>query len=341
MKVVAVKESIGTVLCHDLTQIVPDVFKGPAFRKGHIIREDDIPRLLDMGKEHLYVFEMQDGLLHENDAARRIAAAAGGYGLFFSEPKEGKIDFVTQTSGLLKVNVAALNVINESEEIVLVTLHSNQPVREGRIVAGTRIIPLIIDETKIERIESICASSGAVIEIKPLRTLKAGIITTGSEVFHGRIKDGFGPVVKKKLEDMECPVMQQIFVSDSVERIAGAVHRLIADGAELIVVTGGMSVDPDDVTPAGLRAAGVEVITYGAPVLPGAMFMLGYIGKIPVMGLPGCVMYHKTTVFDLVLPRILTGERLTRADIACLAHGGLCTVCATCRYPDCSFGKGA
>lgn len=339
MKIVPVREAVGSILCHDLTQIVPGEFKGPAFRKGHILREEDIPRLLDMGKEHIYVLEMHSGLLHENDAAIRIAHAASGKGIGLSDPKEGKVDLVAREDGLLKVNVQALYEVNEVEETVLVTLHTDQTVKKGKIVGGTRIIPLIIEEEKIERLEDICRRSAPLIEIKPLRPLTVGIVTTGSEVYHGRIEDRFGPVVIGKFERLGCRVLGQHLVSDRVDLIVKAIERLLDDGAEMICVTGGMSVDPDDVTPAGIRAAGGRVVTYGAPVLPGAMFMLAYIGQVPVLGLPGCVMYHETSIFDLILPRILAGEELDRRDFIGLAHGGLCALCAECRYPNCSFGK--
>jgi molybdenum cofactor synthesis domain-containing protein len=339
MKMVPVREAAGSILCHDLTQIIPGEFKGPAFRKGHILREEDIPKLLDMGKEHIYVWEMHPGLLHENEAAERIARAAAGSGLRLSGPEEGKIDLVAEQDGLLKINVSALYEVNECAEAVLVTLHTNQPVEKGRVVGGTRIIPLVIEKEKIERIEEICRGSAPLIEIKPLRPLKVGIVTTGSEVYSGRIQDRFGPVVIRKLEELGCLVLGNTLVSDRVELIVEAIKEFLAEGAEMICANGGMSVDPDDVTPAGIRAAGGHVVTYGAPVLPGAMFMLAYIGKVPVLGLPGCVMYHQTSIFDLVLPRILAGDEISRPDIIKLAHGGLCAFCEQCRHPNCGFGK--
>lgn len=341
MKKVPVHEAAGSILCHDLTQIVPGEFKGPAFKKGHILREEDIPRLLDMGKEHIYVWEMHPGLLHENEAAVRIARAAAGSGIRLSGPKEGKIDLVAEEDGLLKVNAPALYEINEAAEAVLVTLHSNQAVEKGRVVGGTRIIPLVIEEEKIGRIEDICRKNAPLIEIKPLRPISVGIVTTGSEVYTGRIEDRFGPVVVAKLENMGCRVIGKTLVSDRVEFIVKAIEKFLGDGAGMICVTGGMSVDPDDVTPAGIRAAGGRVVTYGAPVLPGAMFMLAYIGRVPVLGLPGCVMYHRTSIFDLVLPRILADEEINHKEIVKLAHGGLCAHCEQCRYPNCGFGKSA
>lgn len=340
MKSVPVREALGMVLCHDLTRIVPGGFKGAAFRKGHIIQREDIRQLLDMGKEHIYVLDLQDGMIHEDAAAIRIATAAAGQGIRLSGPGEGKVDLIAERDGLLKIDVETLYEVNAMEEVMLATLHSNQLVGSGKTVAGTRIIPLVIDESPIKRIEQLCRENAPLVQVLPLTPFETGIITTGSEVYHGRIKDQFGPVVRRKLEELGCPVLGQILVSDQVENIVKAIGDYLNKGARMITITGGMSVDPDDVTPAGIRAAGGRVVTYGAPVLPGAMFMLAYLGDVPVLGLPGCVMYHRTSIFDLVLPRILAGEELSRKDFIELAHGGLCVHCSECRYPDCGFGKG-
>lgn len=341
MRKVMVQEALGMVLCHDVTRIVPGRCKGPAFRKGHIVTREDIPRLLDMGKEHLFVWEIDDRMLHENDAAGRIAHAAAGPGIRRGLPCEGKVELIAEYPGLLKINTEAIFEINCEEEIVFATIHSNQAVPAGKVVAGTRVIPLVIDTEKVAGSVAICRRSAPVIAIKPLRGRDTGLITTGSEVYHGRIEDQFGPVVMRKLEKFGCRVLGQSFVADRVEMIVQAIRTFLADGAEMITITGGMSVDPDDVTPAGIRAAGGRVTTYGAPVLPGAMFMLAEIGDVPILGLPGCVMYHQSSIFDLVLPRILADEKLTRSDFARLAHGGLCVHCEICRFPNCSFGKGA
>ena len=340
MKTISVHEAEGAVLCHDITEIIHDKFKGRAFKKGHIITREDIPKLLDLGKEHIYVWELDAHTLHENDAAIRLASAATGPGCILTEPVEGKVELRAETPGLLKINIAALDEINDIEQIVLASIHSNQLVPAGKVMAGCRVVPLVIDAEKIERVENIGRLNFPVFEIKPIRHLKIGIVTTGSEVYHGRIQDQFGPVLDKKITDLGSIVLRRIFVDDKIAMISQAIQTLIQEGAEMVITTGGMSVDPDDVTPAGIRAACGRIVAYGAPVLPGSMFMLAYIGNIPVLGLPGCVMYHKTTIFDLVIPRILAGEELTRKDITRLAHGGLCSVCDPCRYPNCSFGKG-
>ena len=339
MKEIPVQEAVGRVLFHDITRIVPGEFEGRAFKKGHVIEAEDVPKLLNLGKDNIYILDLEEGFVHENESAVRIAQAAVGEGIQFSEPVEGKVTMTAVSRGLLKVNVEALERINAIDEIVLATLHTNQQVLAGKQIAGTRIIPLFTGEDKILQVEAICREHYPVISVKPLRSLKVGLVTTGNEVFHGRIEDKFGPVVREKFEKLGSTVLRQILVSDDVPMTVQAIHDLIDEGAEMVVATGGMSVDPDDRTPASIRAAGGKVVSYGSPTFPGAMFMLAYIGAVPVIGLPGCAMYRKATVFDLLVPRILAGETVTRADITGLGHGGFCSGCTECRYPDCGFGK--
>lgn len=340
MKVVSVYQAEGMVLCHDITEIVPGKFKGKAFKKGHVIRKEDIPKLLTIGKEKIYVWEVSEKTLHENDAALRLAKAVAGSGVVLAEPSEGKVEIKAGISGLLKVNSAALERINDIDQLAVATLHANQVVEAGKKLAGCKVIPLVIELEKIKNAEQLCAACYPVVEVKPLQSCKVGIVTTGSEIYHGRIQDCFGPVLTEKFGHLGSSILQQIIVTDDIDMIADAIHRLLDAGAEMIVTTGGMSVDPDDVTPAAIRAAGGEFALYGAPTLPGAMFMLAYFGDVPVLGLPGCVMYHKSTIFDLVVPRLLAGEKLVKRDISKLGYGGLCLNCEECRYPECGFGKG-
>ena len=340
MKPVPVQNAIGMVLCHDITRIVPGEFKGPAFRKGQVIQAGDIPRLLEIGKEHVFACELAEGSVHEDDAAVRIARAAAGQGLTLTDPVEGKVNLVASRAGLLKVSVASLLRLNAIEDVMFATLHNNRPVGSGTAVAGTRVIPLAVGEETVAAAEAVCGGDFPLIQIKPFAARRIGIVTTGSEVYHGRIQDRFGPVLHVKFAELGSQVMRQVFVSDDVDMTVNAIHALLADGAEFIALTGGMSVDPDDQTPASIRAAGGRVVTYGAPVLPGAMFMLAYLDDVPVVGLPGCVMYYRTSIFDLTVPRIMAGERLTREDIIAMGHGGFCSGCETCRYPNCGFGKG-
>jgi len=338
MKAVPVENAVGMVLCHDMTRIVPGEYKGPAFRKGHVVTESDIPALLRIGKEHIYVLDMPPGKIHEDEAAMRIAAAAVGPGLTLTSVCEGRVN-MTAANGLLEINVRALYEINSIEEVVLATMHDGMTITSARDVAGARVVPLVVDEEKIRRVEAICAANYPVIQALPLQRKRVGIVTTGSEIFHGRIKDKFGPALTKKFGLLGSEILGQTIVGDEVEATRDAILRFVADGADMVMVTGGMSVDPDDQTPASIQATGADVVTYGSPTFPGAMFLLAYLGDVPILGLPGCVMYYRASIFDLVAPRLLAGKRVTRADIISMGHGGFCAGCETCRYPLCSFGK--
>lgn len=341
MKVIDVREAVGTVLCHDITRIVPGESKGPVFRKGHVVREEDIPVLLDVGKEHLYVYEPAPGMVHENDAAARIAAAVCGANLSCSDPREGRINFSATCRGILEVDVPVLAAINSIGEITLATLHSMRLVEKGQDVAGTRVVPLMIDDARLRRMEALV--SRPVIQVHPLSPASVGIVTTGSEIYNGRIKDAFGPVLRQKFADLGCTVLGQTFSSDDEAMTSGAIMDFVHQGADMVVVTGGMSVDPDDKTPASIRATGAEIVSYGAPVYPGAMFLLAFLPaagrRVPVLGLPGCVMYHKASIFELTVPRLLAGLDILPGDIAAMGHGGFCASCPQCRYPICPFGK--
>lgn len=338
MKTVPVQDAIGMVLCHDMTRIVPGESKGPAFRKGHIIAEEDIPTLLEIGKENVYVLNLEKGRIHENEAAERIARAAAGPGITLSPVCEGRVNFQAEP-GLLDVNVEVLNRINSIDEVVLATMHDGQQVTEPRPVAGTRVVPLVIEEEKIRQVEAICAEHPYVVGVRPFIHHNVGLVTTGSEVFHGRIQDKFGPVIRKKFSKLGSTVMDQRLTSDDPAMTRDAIMAFIAEGAEMVVVTGGMSVDPDDQTPTAIRSTGAEVVTYGSPTFPGVMFMLAKLNGIPILGLPGCVMYYRASIFDLVVPRLLAGEKVTRKDIVTMGHGGFCATCDVCRYPICPFGK--
>ena len=341
MKTIRVHDAVGSILCHDITKIVPGESKGPVFRKGHVVRQEDVEVLLQVGKEHLYVFESLPGMVHENDAAARIIAAVAGANLTHTDPREGRIDLLAACDGLLRIDVPVLNRINSLGEISVATIHTMQHVTKGRPVAGARVVPLMIEDEKLRQLESFV--NGPVVEVLPLRRAKVGVVTTGSEVFYGRIQDAFGPVLRKKFAALGSTVVGQTLTSDEVPMTAGAIRDFLEQGADLIVVTGGMSVDPDDRTPTAIRASGAEVASYGAPVYPGAMFLLanaqGAAGRVPVLGLPGCVMYHKASIFDLIVPRLLAGLEVSAADVAALGHGGFCAQCDECRYPICPFGK--
>jgi hypothetical protein len=339
-KTIAVEEAVGMVLPHDITEIVQDKFKGRAFKKGHIIRADDIDHLKRLGKEHIYVLELGPEEIHENEAADKLATALIGNGVARSaEPVEGKITMTAAVDGLLKINEEALYRFNLLGEVMCSTLQTNTPVKKGEAVAGTRLIPLVSSRALVNEAVAIARDAAPVIEVKPLRRARAGLVITGNEIFHGRIEDRFEAVLRAKLTALGSEVIKVVFAPDDISLISNAIRDCLAAGADLIVTSGGMSVDPDDVTRMGIREAGAVDAAYGSPVLPGAMFLSGRVGEVPVLGLPACGMFHKITVFDLILPRILTGEHIGRKEFARMGHGGFCRNCKHCQYPVCSFGK--
>ncbi len=339
MKSFPVEKAVGTMLCHDITEIVVGGKKGPVFKKGHVITAEDIPTLLRVGKENIYVYEATDGILHENDAAVRIANAICGENISFSDISEGRINFLASCHGLVHIDAQRLMEVNCLNEISVATIHSLQEVQQGQAVGGTRIIPLLIEEHKIQHLESLV--SNPIIKVLPFKRSRVGIVTTGSEIYHGRIKDSFGPILEKKFSAYGTTFLGQELTSDDVDLTVAAIQKLKDQGADIIAVTGGMSVDPDDRTPLSIRKSGAQITSYGAPVFPGAMFLHARLGDAHILGLPGCVMYHRASIFDIVVPRLLAGLDITKQDIAMLGHGGYCTSCKHCQYPACAFGKGS
>lgn len=321
-KEVRVEDAIGMRLAHDLTRIVPGVFKGRAFTKGHIVCEQDIPELLNIGKEHIYVLDLAEGELHEDDAAMRMAAALHGEHMSYGEPHEGKVVLKADIQGLLQVDVERLFRINSIDEIAVVARQTNTVLEAGDKICGLRAIPLTVAEAKVAQVESI-ARDQAVFKVIPFQNMKVGVVTTGSEVLKGRIEDKFGPVVREKLARFGSTVIEQKIVGDAVEDIHAAIVAFHEQGADLVLCTGGMSVDPDDRTPGGIKAAATRIVSYGIPMLPGSMMMLAYRDSMPIFGLPGCVIFDDFTSFDVLLPRVLAGLTVTRAEIAELGHGGL------------------
>ncbi|OGW41318.1 MAG: molybdopterin-binding protein [Nitrospirae bacterium GWD2_57_9] len=387
-RTIPVQQAVGTVLAHDITEIRPGEFKGRAFKKGHVIREEDVCHLQRLGKEHLFVLHMAEDEMHENDAAYAIAKALMGDGVADKgEPKEGKIDIIADRDGLLKIDRDALLAFNMLGDVMCATLHDNTVVKKGQTVAGTRAIPLVVKKAVVEEAVRIasgvrsaeCGARNAefksesrnsqvemnnaarIIEVREMKRPKAGVVITGNEVYHGRIKDAFAPIITKKIEEVGGELVGIYYAPDDKAFIVDRLRELLKAGADLLITTGGMSVDPDDVTRFAIRELGAGDITYGSAVLPGAMFLVAYLENkelkkaqtqdkrsavrsphselIPILGIPACGMYAKTTIFDLILPRVLAGERINRKEVAALGHGGLCMKCDVCRYPDCPFGK--
>jgi molybdenum cofactor synthesis domain-containing protein len=327
-------------LAHDITEIRPGEFKGAAFHKGHTVCNEDLCRLQKLGKNHLYLIDLEADEIHEDEAAAIMASALAGEGVAWkNEPREGKISLKADRDGLLTVNVAALAAFNMIEEVMCATLHNHTLVKAGDIVAATRAIPLVMKRAPIERAAAIASQSSGVVSVAPLRQRKAGLIITGNEVYHGLIEDRFAPILNRKLTTLGCKAEYISFAPDDTEIIRQAICTHIERGCDLVLLSGGMSVDPDDVTRKGIRLAGADEMHYGAAALPGAMFLVAYVGKVPLIGVPACGLHHRTTVLDLVLPRILAGEKIGKKELAFLGHGGLCRDCPECVYPNCSFGK--
>ena len=358
MKLKDTKDAVGCVLCHDITRIIKDVEKGPVFRKGHVIKEEDIPVLLSVGKEHIYVWEKDEGMLHEDEGAeilRRLCQGGGfedAYGengekkvfnhMSASLPKEGKIELSAEEDGLLKINGRGLYTVNSFGQMMIATRHGNTAVKKGDKLCGTRIIPLVIEREKMEKMEELLReqTEEPLVKLMPFKKKKYAVINTGSEVFKGRIKDSFTPVLIEKMNEFGAELTDHAVCDDDSDAVTEKINEFLKNGADIVLCTGGMSVDPDDRTPLAIKNTGARIVTYGAPVLPGAMFMLAYTaeGKA-VMGLPGCVMYAKRTIFDLVLPRIMADDEVKAEELYAMGEGGLCLNCPVCTYPNCGFGK--
>jgi hypothetical protein len=337
---VPVHEAAGLVLGHDITEIRKNEFKGPAFKKGYVIKREDISHLQRLGKEHIFVLSINDDELHEDDAAYRIAAALCGKGIAMQgEPREGKINLIAAEGGLLKVDTGRLLRFNMLGDVMCSTIHSNSVVKSGGLVAGTRAIPLLIKKDIVDAAVAVASEGGGLLSVLPMIKPLVGIVITGNEICSGRITDAFAPVIREKVEAFGGEIVGVAYAPDSETVIETSLRELIGRGANLLITTGGMSVDPDDVTRFAIRNLGATDITYGSAVLPGAMFLMAYYQDIPIVGIPACGMYHRTTVFDIVLPRVLAGERIGRAELAGLGHGGYCLQCGTCIYPACPFGK--
>lgn len=340
VKLIKTEDAVGQVLCHDITQIIKGVTKDAVFRKGHIIREEDIPVLLSVGKDHIYIWEQDETMLHENDAAEILRGLCMGEHMRATEPKEGKIELIAETDGLLMIDLERLRRINALGRIAIATRSSGFFVKRGDKLCGMRVIPLTIEKEHMARAKEVGGST-PIMQLVPVKPKAYGLITTGNEVLYGRIKDTMTPVIEEKLGEFGCPMAVHTVLGDDHEAITAEIRRMLDMGAEMVLCTGGMSVDPDDKTPLAIKNSGATVVSYGAPVLPGAMFMLAYMGDgRPVCGLPGCVMYAQRTIFDIVLPYLLADVPVTAEYLAGLGNGGLCLNCDVCHFPNCSFGKG-
>lgn len=337
MKKIRVEDAVGMTLCHDITKMV-DGFKGAAFKRGHVITEADIPELLDIGKRTVFIWEENAGEVHEEDCALRMAAMAPVQGAHYEGPSEGKVLLRADTRGMLRVDTQLLAELNAIGDITITTLPDHYPVEPGARLASMRIVPLVTREEQIARAERLCAER-RLLDLRPYRHMKAGVIVTGSEVYSGRIKDKFEPVVRKKLSRYPCQILGVTLCDDDLGMIVGAARRWLDQGADLLIFTGGMSVDPDDLTPTAIRKLGADIVTHGVPAQPGNMTLVAYLGDKPILGIPGAAISLPTTVFDVLLPQVFAGDRLTKQDLINLGDGGLCQMCEACHFPNCTYGR--
>lgn len=340
MKLMRTEDAVGQVLCHDITQIIKGVTKDAVFRKGHVIQPEDVPVLLRVGKESVYIWENDDSMYHENEAAEILRDICISENMHATEPKEGKIELIADTDGLLLIDLERLRAINALGDMMIATRHSGFMVKKGDKLCGTRVIPLVIAKERMAKAKEL-AGDKPLMRLMPVKARPYGVVTTGSEVFRGRIQDTFTPVIEQKLAEFGCEMTAHVILDDNHEKITAAIEDMLAQGCQMVFCSGGMSVDPDDKTPLAIKNIGARIVSYGAPVLPGAMFLVSYSedGR-PICGLPGCVMYAKRTIFDLVLPYLVTDTPVTREWLAGLGSGGLCLNCPVCHFPNCGFGKG-
>ncbi len=339
MRKVAVDKAVGLTLGHDITGIIPGKKKHRAFRRGHVITAEDINRLKDLGKEHVLIWGPDDNLVHEDDAAVMLASSAAGTGIDWTEPNQGRVNLIAQYDGLFKVQLGRLQKLNSLPSVIFATLHGQRAVIKGQNVAGTRVVPIAVGQELMQEAQKICREPVPLVNVVPFKPLWVKVITTGREVNSGRIPDGFRKVIQQKIRPFGGRLLGQVIVPDDAEVIAGEIRNAFTEGAELIFVTGGMSVDADDVTPLGIRSSGAEVVSYGVPVLPGSQFMLAYQGQVAIAGVPGGALFSRKTTLDILLPRLFAGERIDKMDLIALAHGGLCEDCQVCHFPQCPYGK--
>ncbi len=341
LRTLAAEEAVGHTVLHDMTLIEPGTAKGPAFKRGQKITAGDVCRLQQMGRHTVYVQEMNEippGWVHEDVAAVAFAKAMAGEGITFEEPpREGKINLKADRDGLLVVDVERLETFNMVPGVMCASRKTCTLATRGRDVAATRAIPLLLPRQDFDRAMGVVRES-PLFRVLPLRRARVGILVTGSEVFQGLVEDRFIPIIRAKVEKFGCEVVKTFIAPDEREAISGGVQELLAAGADLLITTAGLSVDPDDVTRQALLDAGATEVLYGTPIIPGAMILLARIGSAQVMGVPACALYFKRTGFDLLLPRVLAGTRISRRDLAQMGHGAFCLGCKTCTFPKCPFG---
>lgn len=339
MRKIPLTEAVGLPLAHDITEIRPEKgVKHRAFKRGHVVTEDDLERLRDLGKNYLYITGPEDTDVHEDDAALTVAPLAAGVGIDHeAEPCEGKIAFRARHDGVFRVDADRLLAIHRLAIPALPTLPGNYPVRKGQTVAAFRIIPLTCERAILDAVVALLGEP--LLRVDPFIVRDAAILVTGTEVYEGRIEDGFIPRLTAAVAGYDVPIATSAVVPDDRAVIASHIEQMAAQ-CGLVMVTGGTSVDPDDVTTAAMRDAGVEFAVKGMPVQPGNNFTIGYLGETAVCAIPAATLFFKATAFDIFLPRMLAGERIGVEQIAAMGLGGLAQPGTDACFPNATFGAG-
>ncbi len=337
MRKIDVENAVGMALCHDITAM-RDGFKGAAFKRGHVIQQEDISKLLDLGKRTVFVWEENVGEIHEEDCAFRMAAMASVEGAHYTEPSEGKVLLIADQRGMFRVNTELLQKINSIGDITISTLPDHYPVEPGARLASMRIVPLVTQEEQMIQAEELCKTT-KLLDLCQYQYKKVGVIITGSEIYTGRIKDKFEPVVRAKLSHYPCEILGVTICDDDLEMIVETAKGFLEEGADFLIFTGGMSVDPDDLTPTAIREIGADIISHGVPAQPGNMTLAAYLNHVAILGVPGAAISLPTTMFDVFLPQIFAGIPFTKKDLIRLGEGGLCQMCKSCHFPNCTFGR--
>lgn len=340
MRKVKTEEAVGLTLCHDVTEM-RDGFKGAAFKRGHVIRQEDVEKLLDIGKKHIFIWEENADEIHEEECAAMLSEMLAAEGTHYTPVSEGKVVMIADRKGQFRVDTDNLYKLNSIEDITVTSIPDHYPVNPGDKLASMRIVPLVTKKSNMELAKRLC-SEHSIFELKPYKELNVGVVITGSEVYSGRIIDKFEPVVRSKMDKYPADILGVKICDDDLDMITGAAKELIDKGADLLIFTGGMSVDPDDLTPTAIRSLGAHIVSHGVPAQPGNMTLVAYgesDKEITMLGVPGAAIKMPATVFDVLLPQIFTGEPITQEDLIRLGDGGLCHNCESCHFPNCTFGR--
>jgi len=332
---ISIEDAVGLPLAHDLTQVDAErQTKGARFRRGHLLAPEDLPVLRKMGRLNLSVLDLEEGEVHEDEAARSLADALCGEGLEIEGPEEGRCRLVSTRKGVARFDPEMVKRVNLDREWSFGTCPANAIVKPGSTVAAFRILPLALKRASLER----AVRESSPFSVRPFLPLGVGLVTTGSEIKAGLVKDAVCGKLLRKLEELGGSFAGQRFCGDGAEEIRESVRELLHAGADIVICTGGMSVDADDRTPEAIRSVADEVLFRGVPAMPGSNLMLARAGESWVVGAPACAAHDERTALDRLLIALFAGLG-EEIDVKNWGIGGLCSRCRVCSFPDCDFAR--